>query len=52
LIGELEAADVFLMVNDGARQVLGDARMTEILRRGQDLESTARALVAAAHERP
>jgi len=49
--GELEAGDLFLMVTDGVWEVLGDASMTEILNRGPDPESIARALVAAAHER-
>ena len=39
------------MVTDGVWEVLGDVPMTEILNRGPDPESTARALVAAAHER-
>src|SRR5262249_11462482 len=49
--GELEAGDLFLMVTDGVWEVLGDVRMAEILHRGPDPDSAARALVAAAHER-
>jgi len=49
--GELEPGDVFLMVTDGVWEVLGDVRITEILSRGPDPGSIARALVAAAHER-
>ncbi len=49
--GELEPGDIFLMVTDGVWEVLGDQCMAEILNRGADPESTAGALVGAAHER-
>jgi protein phosphatase len=49
--GELAGGDVFLMVTDGVWEVLGEARITEVLMQGVEPESSARALVAAAHER-
>jgi protein phosphatase len=49
--GELAGGDVFLMVTDGVWEVLGEARIAEMLMQGLDPESSARALVAAAQER-
>jgi protein phosphatase len=47
--GDLEDGDTFLMATDGVWEVLGDASMTEILRRTADEpEGAARTLVDAA----
>jgi serine/threonine protein phosphatase PrpC len=48
--GDLEEGDIFLMATDGVWEVLGDASMTEILRRRlEEPEAAASALVEAAH---
>ncbi len=46
--GDVEAGDTFLMATDGVWEVLGDASMNELLRRGLEPEAAARALVDAA----
>jgi len=48
--GELAPRDTFLMVSDGVWEVLGDARMSELLLQIENPQVVADALVRAAHE--
>lgn len=47
--GDVEEGDTFLLSTDGVWEVLGDAAMTEILRRHPDPGAAARTLVDTAH---